>query len=64
MNSSSSSEIPSSFTMAYRVLTEGLARPVSTWEMKLGDTPSRSASARRLMPRDRRTSRSRSPIAA
>ena len=64
MNSRTSSEIPSSVASAYSVLTDGLARPVSTWEMRLGDTPTSSARRRRLSPRARRASRSRSPIPA
>ena len=64
MNSRTSSEIPSSVASAYSVFTDGLARPVSTWEMRLGDTPTSSARRRRLSPRARRASRSRSPIPA
>ena len=63
-NSSSSSEMSSTRAIAYRVLTDGLARPRSTCEMRLGETPSCSARARRLRPRAVRAVRSRSPISA
>ena len=50
--------------LAYSVLTDGFARPVSTCEMRLGETPIRRAIARRLRPRAVRACRSRSPIVA
>ena len=45
---SSSSEIPSSVTIAYSVLTERRDFPVSNCEIALGEIPSRRASSRRL----------------
>ena len=51
----------SSVTIAYRVLTEGLERPVSICEMRLGDNPRRAASSRWLTPWRFLSSRSRSP---
>ena len=48
---SSSSDIPSSLTIEYSVLTDGRDLPVSICEIALGETPSRRASSRRLSPR-------------
>jgi hypothetical protein len=62
LNSSSSSETSSSVAIAYRVLTDGLARPVSICEIRLAETPSRPASSRRLSRLAKRAARSRSPI--
>ena len=39
--------------------TEGLARPRSTWDRKLSDTPAATAASRSVMPFFRRTSRMR-----
>ena len=47
----SSSETPSSLTIAYSVRTDGWILPVSIWETRLGETSSRRASSRRLSPR-------------
>ena len=47
---SSSSDIPSSLTIAYNVLTDGRERPVSICEMALGEIPRRLASSRKPIP--------------
>jgi hypothetical protein len=57
LNSNSSSETSSSFAIAYSVLTDGRARPVSTWEIRLGDNPMRPARSRRERWRRRRAAR-------
>ena len=53
--------IPSSVTSAYSVLTDGLTRSSSICDTRLGDTPTRRASSRRLILRRSRSSRSRLP---
>ncbi|GIH04880.1 hypothetical protein Rhe02_29470 [Rhizocola hellebori] len=44
------------------MLTEGLLRPVSIWEIRLADRSTILASPRTVMPRSMRAWRSRSPI--
>jgi hypothetical protein len=51
----------SSEEMEYSVPTDGAARPSSTCEMKLGETPTRLAISRTEMPAARRVCRSRCP---
>src|SRR5262245_35113774 len=53
--------MPSSVTMAYSVLTDGLTRSSSICETRLGETPTRRASSRSPMPRRSRSSRRRWP---
>jgi hypothetical protein len=55
----SSSDMPSSVTIAHSVATEGRARPVSICEIALGEMPSRRASSRSEMPRRSRSARRR-----
>jgi hypothetical protein len=55
----SSSDIPSSVTIAHSVATDGRARPVSICEIALGEILSRRASSRSEMPRRSRSARSR-----
>jgi hypothetical protein len=47
--------------IAYSVLTEGCALPVSICEIMLADTPTSRARARRLRSRASRSARMRSP---
>ena len=61
---SSSSDIPSSLTIEYSVLTDGRDFPVSICEIALGETPSRRASSRRLRPRCSRCARSLGPTSS
>ncbi len=55
----SSSDIPSSVTIAQSVATDGRARPVSICEIALGEILRRRASSRREMPRRSRSARRR-----
>ncbi len=58
---SSSSETPRWLAIAYSVDTDGWVLPISTWEMRLAETPSAWATERRLSPRSRRAARSLAP---
>src|SRR5262245_43087835 len=53
--------IPSSVTIAYSVLTDGLTRSSSICDTRLGETPTRRASSRRPTPSRSRSARSRCP---
>ena len=59
--SSSSSDSPSSLTIAYSVPTDGDALPSSTCEIRLAETPTRRASSRTPIFWRRRSSRTRRP---
>ena len=58
----SSSDTPSSVTIRYSVPTDGRDCPLSSWEIRLADKPSRRASSRWLIPAFTRSSRRRSPM--